>query len=418
MSTPEPRRDRDRPAASSLAPHWGHDPSVVFLNHGSFGATPRIVLERVRDVQARLEREPVRFFVEDAEGLLDEARASGAAFVGADPEGFAFVHNATMGVSTVVRSLRLEPGDELLTNDHEYNACQNALRWAEERFGVRVVVPALPWPHGSDDEITEAVVARAGPRTRLALLSHITSPSATILPVPRIVRELALRGVDTLLDGAHAPGQIDLDVGATGAAYYTGNFHKWTCAAKGCAFLWVRPDRRDAIRPLVISHGANSMRTDRSRFRLEFDYTGTMDVAPWVTLPEALRALPEIASAPWAEIRRRNHELAVTGARAVADALRTSPVLEPARHGAMALVRLPDRDASETGPTRYADPLQDRLLTRWGIQVPIIPFTPAGAAPGTRYVRISAQLYNTPEQYRYLGEALRSELAGRLTANT
>ncbi len=397
-----------RPAPSPLARHWGLDPAVVFLNHGSFGAVPTSVLEAQRVLQARLQAEPVRFVVEEQERLLDEARATLAAFVGADPDDLAFVSNATHAVNTVVRSLALGPGDEILTTTHEYNACLNVLRVAAAREGPTVVLAGLPFPVHDPDAIVDAVLARVTPRTRLALISHVTSPTALVLPVDRIVVALAARGVDTLVDGAHAPGMLPLDVGRIGAAYYTGNLHKWACAPPGSAFLHGRRDRRGAIRPLVISHGATSPRTDRPRFRLEFDYVGYVDPSPWLAVPAALRDVPALVPGGWPEVMRRNHALALEARAVLSDALGTTPPGPGAMLGAMAAVLLPDRgtrDAAE--PTRYHDPLQDRLLTRWGIQAPIIPFP---ASP-QRLVRVSTQLYNSRAQLEYLAEALRVELA-------
>ena len=406
MSAAEPSQT-PRPAWSPLARHWGLDQGVVFLNHGSFGATPLPVQEAQREHRARFEREPVRYVVEELEGLLDEARARAAAFVGCDPEGFAFVFNATMGVNTVVRSLQWSPGDELLTSTHEYNACNNALEYVAQRSGARVVRAEVPYPVRSEDEVVEAILSRVTDRTRLVLLSHITSPTALVLPVERIVRELEARGVDALVDGAHAPGMVPLDVARIGAAYYTGNFHKWVCAPKGAAFLHVREDRRHLIRPLVISHGANSPRQDRSRFRLEMDYIGTTDPSAWLAVPEAIRFMASLDPEGWEGIRRRNRAMALAARDLLCRELGETPPAPDSMTGSMAAVRLPDLSVAEaSAPSRYHDPLQDRLIDRHGVQVPIIPFP----APPARWVRVSAQVYNSMEQYAYLARVLKAEL--------
>src|SRR5207237_604096 len=189
-------------------------------------------------------------------GLQERARESArqslrSLFVGADPDDLAFVPNATSGVNTVIRSLELGPGDELLTTDHAYNACRNALRW-QERRGGRVVVAAVPWPIATPSQVVDAVLGAATPRTRLALLDHVTSPTGIIFPVEEIVGRLEERGIDALIDGAHAPGMVPLNVRTIGAAYFTGNCHKWLCAPKGAGFLYVRRDRQQRIRPLTI----------------------------------------------------------------------------------------------------------------------------------------------------------------------
>src|SRR5207253_9824078 len=290
---------------SDLARFWTLDSAVAFLNHGSFGACPRPVLEAQQRLRERLERQPVRFFVRDLEPLLDDARSALAAFLGADPEGLVFVTNATTAVNAVLRSLALAPGDQLLVTDHAYNACRNALDVVAAAAGARVVVVPVPFPLASADAVVEAVLAQVTPHTRLALLDHVTSPTGLVLPIERIVRELAARGVDTLVDGAHAPGMLPLDIRSIGAAYYAGNLHKRVCEPKGAAFFVVREDRRATVHPAVISHGANSTRTDRSRFHLEFDWIGTIDPTPWLCVSAALRFLPSLVAGGWPGMMRR-----------------------------------------------------------------------------------------------------------------
>src|SRR5437899_8079142 len=212
---------------SDLARFWTLDPAVAFLNHGSFGACPRTVLEAQQRLRERLERQPVRFFLRDFEPLLDDARSALAVFLGADPEGLVFVPNATTAVNAVLRSLALAPGDQLLVTHHAYNACRNALDFVAAAARAEVVVVPVPFPLASADAVVEAVLARATPRTRLALLDHVTSPTGLVLPIERVVRELAGRGVDTLVDGAHAPGMLPPDLGPPGAAYHAGHCHKW-----------------------------------------------------------------------------------------------------------------------------------------------------------------------------------------------
>jgi isopenicillin-N epimerase len=389
---------------SSPAARWRLDPSIDFLNHGSFGACPREVLAAQAAWIERMEAEPVQFLWRDLEGLLAGSRAALAAFIGADPDDLAFVANATTGVNTVLQSLRFEPGDELLTTDHEYNAILNAVRAVTMRDGARVVVAQVPFPIHDPAEVIAAVLAAVTDRTRLALFSHVTSPTALIFPAADLVRELAARGVDTLLDAAHSPGMVPLDLNAIGAAYATGNAHKWLCAPKGSAFLHIRRDRRDGIRPLIVSHGANDTRSGRPRFRAEFDWTGTTDPTAVLSIPDALRYLGELLPGGWPGLMAANRELALAASTIVTDALGIEPSAPPSMIGAMAAFAL---------PAGFPDDVDVRLFHEFRIEVPVVSWpVPAALGPGewprANLLRISAQAYNDRRQYERLAEALRT----------
>lgn len=391
---------------NELRRHWLLDPDITFLNHGSFGATPAAVLERQSGLRRQMEAEPVRFFVRELEPLLDAARIELAAFIGADPEGLAFVPNATAGVNAVLRSLDLDMHEEILITTQEYNACRNAVEYVAAVAGARVVVVDVPFPIGSPEEVIERVLAGVTPRTRLLLIDHVTSQTALILPVERIVAAMRERGIETLVDGAHAPGFLPLDVRAVGAAWYTGNLHKWVCAPKGSAFLYSRSDRRASVRPVSISHGANSARTDRSRYLIEFDWTGTYDPTGWLSVPDSIRLLGSLAEGGWPALMSRNRALALTGRDILCDLLGIPSPAPDAMLGAMAAVPLPDGTLT-AAPALYGDPLQDRLLFEHRIEVPIVPWP----GPPKRLLRISAQLYNERADYERLAEALRDELS-------
>jgi isopenicillin-N epimerase len=385
---------------------WPLDPAVTFLNHGSFGACPTEVLGYQAALRAEMEAEPVRFLSRELDVRLAAARQALAAFVGADPDDLAFVRNATSGVNAVLRSLGLAPGDELLVTDHAYNACRNALDFVAGRAGAGVVVAALPFPVDAPGEVVDAVLAKVTPRTRLALLDHVTSPTGLVLPIATLVGELAGRGVDALVDGAHAPGMLPLELVRLGAAYYSGNCHKWLCAPKGSAFLWVRRDRQAGVRPLTISHGATARRADRSRFRLEFDWTGTDDPTAWLTVPRAIEYVGSLVEGGWPALMARNRALALEARALLCEAAGTAPPCPDEMVGSLAAVRLPDGGAAEI-TWRRPDPLQQRLFDGWGVEVPVISWP----APPQRLVRVSAQLYNERDHYVRLADALRKELA-------
>jgi isopenicillin-N epimerase len=390
---------------SELARHWTLDPQVDFLNHGSFGACPRRVLELQQELRARMERQPVLFHSRELEPLLDEARSALARFVGADSDDLAFVPNATAGVNTVVRSLRLLPGDEVLTTDHAYNACRNALRVLEPA-GVRVVTAAVPWPGVTPAQVTDAVLAAVTPRTRLALIDHVTSPTGLVFPIETLVRALAERGVDTLVDGAHAPGMLPLDLRRIGAAYYTGNCHKWLCTPKGSGFLHVRRDRQEGVLPLAVSHGFNSTRTDRSRFRLLFDWGGTDDPTPFLCIPEAIRFLGTLLPGGWPALMQRNRELALAGRDVLCEALAVPPPAPAEMIGSLAAVPLPDSGGPPPPAGSMNDPLQAIVYERHRIEVPIFVFP----RHPRRLVRIAAQVYNSRPQVERLARALKEVL--------
>ena len=391
---------------TDLAGLWALDPKVVFLNHGSFGACPREVLAHQAALRSEMEAEPVRFLSRELDERLDAARAALAGFLGADADDLVFVTNATSGVNAVVRSLAFAAGDELLTTDHAYNACRNALDFAAARSGARVVVAAVPFPVASPDAVLEAVLARVTPRTRLALLDHVTSPTGLVWPIERLIAALAERDIDVLVDGAHAPGMVPLNLATLGATYYSGNCHKWLCAPKGSAFLWVRRDRQADVRPLTISHGANMPRPGRSRFRVEFDWTGTSDPTAWMTVPRAIAYVGALLPGGWPAVMARNRALALEARRRLCAAAGTPAPCPEEMIGSLASVILPDGPAAEIG-WRRPDPLQRRLFEAWGIEVPVMSWP----APPRRLVRVSAQLYNTGEDFARLAGALAKELA-------
>lgn len=388
---------------------WSLDSDVTFLNHGSYGACPLSVLAVQQSLRQQLEKEPVHFFLREFEALLDDAKNQLATFIGAEATDLVFVPNATTGVNTVLRSLQFEPGDELLTTDQEYNACRNAINFVADSSGAQVIVAKVPFPIDSPEQVVEAVMQRVSPKTRIALLDHVTSQTGLIFPIQQLAHCLAERGIDLLVDGAHAPGMVPLNLSEMNVVYYTGNCHKWLCAPKGAAFLYVQRHRQSAIRPLTISHGANSPRTERSRFQLEFDWTGTADPTAYLCVPAAIRFMGSLLPGGWDELMARNRAMVLAARQLLCQTLGILPPCPPDMIGSMAVVPVPDSGIKISSQGWEIPLLQDLLFEQFGIEVPVFVW---GEKPSTQLLRISAQLYNSKEQYEYLAQALQILGAG------
>jgi isopenicillin-N epimerase len=363
---------------------WLLGPDVAFLNHGSFGATPRAVLAEQERWRAAMERHPTHFMSEELPPALRAAVARLAGFVGARAEDLVFVENATAGCNTVLRSLSFAPGDEILVTDHGYAAVRKAAEYAAARAGARVVEAAVPFPIEDAAQVVAAVAARVGPRTRLAIFDHITSPTAIIFPLRELIELCRAAGVAVLIDGAHAPGMLSLDVPSFGADWYTGNCHKWLMAPKGSAFLWAAPDRQAETHPLVISHGYGQ------GFAAEFAWVGTRDPSAWLSVPAAIDFHARLGGA---RLRERNTALAREEATLLAHAWQTERGAPDALTGSMAAVRLPLRDPAT--PERALE-LRRALFDDHRIEVPVTAFA------GALWARISAHAYNRPEDYARL----------------
>jgi isopenicillin-N epimerase len=389
----------DRPAASPWKGNWRLSEKVVFLNHGSFGACPWPVLEAQRRLREEMESGPVQFLARNYYARLDAARSALAEFLGAEAGNLAFVTNATTGVNAVVRSLAFNQGDEILTTSLDYNACRNVLLETASHAGAKVVVADMSFPLTDDDDVVEAILAAVTPRTRLAMIDHVTSNTGLVLPLERIVKELDARGVDTLVDGAHGPGMLALDLEKLGAAYYTGNLHKWVCAPKGAAFLWVRPDKQDGIQPAVISHGNNRVRPDHTPFQNRFDWPATQDPTAWFCTAEAIRWLGGFLPGGWPELRQHHHEMVIAARRTLCERLGISPPCPEIMVGSMATLPMPGKLSDPSGEG-IPDPVYARLFDEFGIELHVINIA------GRRCFRISAHLHNSSDEYRYLADVL------------
>jgi isopenicillin-N epimerase len=389
-----------------LARHWGLDPEVAFLNHGSFGASPRVVREAQRREQDAQERDPIHYLAPERSlyGKLDAVRDRLAAFLGCSSEDLAFVRNATDGVNAVLRSFPLEAGDRIVITSHGYNACNNAARHVADRAGAEVVVADIPFPLSDPAEASAAVVEACCDRTRLVLVDHVTSPTGLILPVEEIVKTARDRGIRTLVDAAHGPGMLPMDLGRVGADYTTGNLHKWLCGPKVSGFLHVRPELQESVRPCVISHAANTPAPGRSRFIAEFDWTGTFDPSPLLAVPAAIDFLEGVLPGGLDAVQAHNRAMVLDGRRILCEVLGVRPPAPDAMIGSLATLPLP---ASPSGapPRGRVDPLQLALFERHRVEVPIMHWP----AKGQRWVRISAQVYNDLEDYERLAAGLVAE---------
>ena len=374
---------------------WRFAPGLIYLTHGTFGACPVSVLDAQRAMIDELEADPIQILYREFETRRDVARYAVAEFLHADPEGLVVVPNATTGVSTVLRSLRLRPGDELLTTDHEYNAVLNALALVAEDARARVVQARIPLPIRHPEEVVEALIAKVTPRTRLAVVSHVTSPTGLVFPIETIVRELDRLGVDTLVDAAHAPGQVPVDVEALGAAYWTANGHKWLCGPKVSGVLVVRADRRRGIRPLVTSHGWNDQRDDRHDLWKEFDWQGTLDPTPFLALPLAIELVGGLDPDGWAGVRGSNRALALRARDRLQSLFGVEPIAPESMVGSMPAISVPGVTSDEAATT-----VMQAFHDEARIEIPFASW-PVPAArervtdpPTQVLLRVSAQRYN------------------------
>jgi isopenicillin-N epimerase len=381
---------------------WALDPAITMLNHGSFGSCPRAVLERQRALRCELAARPVQFLARQMSGLLDASRQRLAEIVGADPQDLVFLSNATAGVNSVLRSLAFREGDEILVTSHGYNACTNVARFVAKQSRAALVVAEIPTPVDSPEQVAEAILSRVGPRTRIALLDHISSPSAFIFPVETLVAELRSRGIETLIDGAHAPGMIPVDLRQIAPTYYVGNCHKWLCAPQGAGFLWVRRDRQDDIVPPVISHGYNRPRQGYSRFQTLFDWPGTCDPTAWICVGAAIDFLEGFLPGGLRALAHRNHQYAIAAQALLIEELGARSLCPPEMLGSMAAVDLGD-DPDPPAECLDQHRLNQRLFEEFGIEVPVYFFP---SSPQV-VLRVSAQAYNEPGQYYRLVKAVR-----------
>ena len=377
---------------NAVADLWPLEPDMIFLNHGSYGAAPKVVLAAQAAWRERLESQPCRF-MREAPAAIRAAAAELARFVGVEACDLGFVENTTCGINAILRSLRFAPGDEILVTDHIYNAIRNTLNFVLEGTGAVMRTVEIGLPVHDAAVITERVSQALSDRTRLVLIDHVASASAVVFPVAAIAAQCRARGIPVLVDGAHGPGMLDLDITALGVDWYVGNGHKWLCAPKGAAFIWASRPRQEGLHPTVISHDLGK------GFAAEFDRIGTRDSTAWLAVPAALTFHRQMGGAA---LRARNHAVAVEFGEALAHRLGTETGAPAALFGSMATIRLPGKLA----PTHEtADRIRALLWDGHRIEVHAMPFA------GALWCRVAIQAYNGPEQCAPLGDALQEALA-------
>jgi isopenicillin-N epimerase len=377
------------------------DPNIIFLNHGSFGACPKPVFSTYQEWQRKLEEQPVLFLGREYAHYDQQARQALASFFHTDADNLVFVPNATHGVNIIARSLKLKPGDVVLATDHEYGACDFTWEYICRTTGASYQRQSVPLPVNNETQIVDAVWKAVDPQTKVIYFSHITSPTALCMPVQEICTRARHAGIVTIVDGAHAPGQVDVDLTGLGADFYTGNCHKWLLSPKGAAFLYARPEAQELLEPFVVSWGYHPMpeTTSGSRFIDLFQWSGTRDPAAALSVPAALEFM-QIHQ--WGDVQKKCHELLCLTIDKICRLVKSAPLypLESNFYIQMGIAPL---------PTNINLPeLKRRLYDEFQIEVPLIAWN------GHHFIRISIQGYNQPADIECLLDALEKLLPSSL----
>ena len=378
---------------NELRKHFLLDPEVVFLNHGSFGATPRPVFDVYQEWQLKLENQPVEFLDREFRNNLRKARSRLGAYLKADPGNLVFIPNATFGVNIIAASLDFQPGDEVLTSNHEYGACDNVWSYWSQKKGIEVIRQPIPLPLPSMNEIVEIFWKGVTNQTRLIFLSQITSSTAVRFPVEEICKRAQEAGIMTLIDGAHAPGQIELNLEDLEADFYTGNCHKWLLAPKGAAFLYTKPERQDLIKPLVVSWGwgENCPYESDSQYHAYLEWWGTIDPAPYLAVPAAIQFQKDH---DWTAVRKECLRLLEHCLAEIDSITGMSSIYGKDQDNSLQL------GVAELPKELQPDKLQSWLYENFKIEIPVIDWE------GHWFIRPSVQGYNTEGDLELLVSAL------------
>lgn len=380
----------------------GVRPGLTMLNGASYGCVPEVVRDAQRELHRRIELDPVRFYKFDLERYSDDARQAIARLVNCDAGDLALVPNGTVAMSSVILSLNLEPGDEVIVTSHEYQATINELTRVTARAGARIVVAKVPFPRLTPDLAVAAIEEAITPRTRLIICSHITSATSVRMPVERIVPIARAKGIDTLIDGAHTPGQIAIDLHALRPTYYAASCHKWLAASKGTGFLYADPERQKQIKPVAMSCRTHLSRPERKAFLCDFDYVGTEDPTGNLVLPVAIAHLSAQHPGGLQGLQQRNHETVIAGTRLITDAIGIEQPVPESMVASMVSLCLPVPEGGVPKGTMFDDALWDALLLDHNIQAPCWGL--AGVHP--RLMRVSCQWHNSMADFERLAEVL------------
>ncbi|MGK7944299.1 MAG: aminotransferase class V-fold PLP-dependent enzyme [Microcystaceae cyanobacterium] len=388
---------------SSLKNLWALDPSITFLNHGSFGACPTAVIEQQQCLRFEMERNPVEFLHRQLPERLEASRHKIADFLKINPNHLVFVPNATHGVNTVLQSIPWQEGDEVIVTNHGYRACRNALEKVAKQHYLNIKTVELPLIGINSDFVTQKVIDAVSPRTRLLMIDHITSATGLIFPIKAIAKELIPRDIEILVDGAHSAGSIPVNLSELGVTYYTTNAHKWLCAPKGAACLYVADHRISQVSPLCTSHAPSLAHSAQELFTLSFDWTGTYDPSAYLMIPFAIDYLASLVEGGWPVIWERNFQLAHQARDYLCHALAIVPPCSDEMFATLATLPIP---VPIEQPIPEISALQKQLFNEWQIEIPVIP----NPNIGCYMIRLSAFLYNNFEEYQKLGQALQAEI--------
>ncbi len=388
--------------------HWLLEPDIAYLNHGSFGATPKAILNEQRRLQTQMEREPVQFMLRKVPELLWASQMALADFIGAQPEDVVLMDNATTAVNTVFSNIDFQPGDEILFVNQVYGACRKTAELYAQRAGAMCREIVLPTCVTDAQQIVDLLIEAWTPRVRLLLIDHICSPTGWVLPIESVVRTYESNGTAVLVDGAHALGQMPLDLDALGASYYVANAHKWLCTPKGSAMLHVRRDRQIGFRPLVLSHWVDwenpTSEARYSPFQMAFAWTGTRDVSASLTIPFALKWMSGLHPDGWSGLMSENTDRSQRWRRTLSDEF-IQPLLCPdSMVGHMACLFLPEsivvsKDVNIPIGQRLS-PLWAQLYSEYGIEVVVFP------VEDRQCLRFSIQRYVSDEDMERLLAAM------------